>query len=54
MAELKPCDCGVTPQVYCVPTLEFSACAVVCKCGKQTPLYFDKEAAIDAWNRREK
>lgn len=27
-------------------------CAVMCECGKQTPLYFSKQAAIDAWNKR--
>lgn len=50
--ELKPCECGRTPEVIAVPTLVFSARAVVCTCGKQTPLFFDKEAAISAWNRR--
>lgn len=50
--ELKPCECGKIPAVFAVPTLEFRACAVMCTCGKQTPLFFDKEAAISAWNKR--
>lgn len=57
MAELKPCKCGRVREVelYYLPSAEFTACAVICNiCGAQTPLYVDKEAAIDAWNKRSK
>lgn len=55
MAELKPCKCGRVREVelYYLPSTKFAACAVICNiCGAQTPLYVDKEAAIDAWNKR--
>ena len=46
--ELKPCKWGKCPKVF----RKYQACAVVCECGEQTPLYFSKQAAIDAWNKR--
>ena len=53
MAKLKPCKCGREVELYYLPSAEFTACAVICNiCGAQTPLYVDKEAAIDAWNKR--
>ena len=53
MKELKPCACGNKPSTYCLVGNAGVAVAVVCsKCGRQTPLYFDEQAAIDAWNKR--
>ena len=50
--ELKLCVCGNKPADYCLVGNAGVAVAVVCgKCGRQTPLYFDKQAAISAWNK---
>ena len=54
MAELKPCECeGFNAEIE-GPFLEnkWGWCVCCPDCGRQTPIYLYKQAAIDAWNKR--
>ena len=58
MTELKPCKCKRKDFGAYVSGLWFENgfgwCVCCDGCGRQTPIYRDKQQAIDAWNFRNK
>lgn len=53
MAELKPCKCGCTYNIFIKQDMVTGLYFVLCEnCKKSTGLFKTKQQAIDAWNKR--
>lgn len=51
MSELKRCKCGREPYIIC-GIISIHGFCVRCFCGEATPIYLEKEDAINDWNKR--